>query len=488
MSLKWKEITRLAEEAAPLLIGSNVQKIAQVKELAGGDSFVFHGFGGAGYWRLWNCLLRDHCVWVLAEKDWALESQPEPSTFVMVLRKWLLGKKITGIEQVERERFLLIHFDEDRSLLFELLPKRPNLMLVEGWNSADRSCRCIQSYRQVSLEAGALYRLAPPPVTPAEENAREFDGDEEASEEPSAYPYNHAVAAHFWEGVQKTGFVGYQRLWRQAWKSHLRKMTAALKNARADFEEAQEAELFQKRGMALVTHLYSLGPKDLPKTKSIELEGLVIPLDLARSYSDNAELCFKKAKKMHRAVSELEGRVSDLAAKVEIISGVADKIEKAKTEEDLEALIPRFEAEGIAVPERPTGMEEKKASEAKPFVEVQSSDGFLIYCGRNQEENRRVTFREGKGNDMWLHVKGLPGAHVIIKQQKKKTFPLTTLIEAAQLCLFHSKIRKGKSAEVDYTPRKYVKAIKGTLAEVTYTGNKTLYLDADPEVLKKLLR
>jgi hypothetical protein len=33
-----------------------------------------------------------------------------------------------------------------------------------------------------------------------------------------------------------------------------------------------------------------------------------------------------------------------------------------------------------------------------------------------------------------------------------------------------------------------VRAIKGTIADVTYTGNKTLYLDADPELLKKLLR
>jgi hypothetical protein len=35
MSLKWKEIERLLQEAKPLLLGSAIQKIAQVKEVAG---------------------------------------------------------------------------------------------------------------------------------------------------------------------------------------------------------------------------------------------------------------------------------------------------------------------------------------------------------------------------------------------------------------------------------------------------------------------
>ncbi|RZA04852.1 MAG: DUF814 domain-containing protein [Proteobacteria bacterium] len=483
MSLKWKEIARLVEEAKPLLLGSSLQKIAQIKEIANGDSFAFHGFGSLGYWRLWVCLLQDHTAWVLAEEDWELEAQPEPSTFVMVLRKWLLGKRVSSFEQVENERFLLMHFEGGFSLLFELLPKRANVLLLEGWNSTERTGKCIQSYRQVSLEAGAIYRLAPPPATSSEE-VREWDGVEEGT----PYPYHQAVAAHYWMGVQKSGFTGYKALWRKPWKSHVRKVSSALKNSKEDLEEAQEAEAFQKRGMALVTHLYSLGPKAMPKEKSVELDGLVIPLDLSKSYSDNAELCFKKAKKMHRAVGELDGRVQGLAAKLAELMITAEAIEKAADEEALEKLTPAFEKEGLPVPERPTGMEEKKASEAKPFVEVESSDGFLIYCGRNQEENRRVTFREGKGNDIWLHVKGAPGAHVIIKQQKKKTVPLNTLLEAAQLCLFHSKIRKGKRAEVDYTARKHVRAIKGTLAEVTYTGNKTLYVEADPEVLKKILK
>ena len=211
-------------------------------------------------------------------------------------------------------------------------------------------------------------------------------------------------------------------------------------------------------------------------------------MDTAKNYADNAENFFKKAKKFTRASGELVGRVQELEKKLAALDELAAKIEVAKEEAQLETL--RKSAEKLEVQAPAAGeakKKEKQDTQAKPFLAIKSSDGFLIYCGRNQEENRRVTFQEARGNDMWLHVKGMPGAHVVVKGQKNKTVPLSTLLEAAQITLYHSKIRKGKRAEVDYTFRKNVKAIKGTLAEVTYTGNKTLYVEADPEVLKKIL-
>lgn len=492
MSLRWKEIEALLEEARPLLVGSSLQKISQVREIAAGESFVLQGFGAAGPWRLWNCLQQDHTTWVLADEDWDLDAQPEPSTFVMVLRKHLQGKRIDRLEQVSGERFVLMHFENGNSLLFELLPKRANLVLLESWSEADRTGKCIQSFRRISLEAGAVYRLRPPPESAVKSDVRPFVA--EALEMKlgqiavEGFPVHAAVAKHYWEAQQKGGFGSYQRLWRQAWKTHSKRIQSALENAKSDFEQAKEAELFQQRGMALVSELYQLGPKSFPKEKVLKIGELDIPLDPSKTYAENSEQLFRKAKKLHRAVGELRGRLEELEKKAARYAEVGKKIEAAKEDADLEKNTSFFQDEGIPVPEKPTGTEEKKAPEAKPFLELQSSDGFTILCGRNQEENRQVTFRESRGSDVWMHVKGVPGAHVVVKAQKNKTVPLNTLLEAAQVCLYYSKIRKGKRAEVDYTPRKNVKAIKGTLAEVTYTGNKALYLEADPELLKKILR
>jgi hypothetical protein len=54
-------------------------------------------------------------------------------------------------------------------------------------------------------------------------------------------------------------------MWRQAWKSYAKKVNTALENTKKDKEEALEAERFQKMGMALVSHLYELGPKKTSK-------------------------------------------------------------------------------------------------------------------------------------------------------------------------------------------------------------------------------
>jgi predicted ribosome quality control (RQC) complex YloA/Tae2 family protein len=485
MSLKWKEISLLIEEARPALVGSTLQKVAQLRELANGETFLFQGFGSAGPWRLWVCLLQDHSCWVLANDEWETESQPEPSNFVMVMRKRLMGRRIVALEQVRAERILLMHFDEGVSLLFELMPKRANVVLVENWDKEERTGRALQSFRQISLETGGIYRVqeAPATLSAAAQESRPFE-----LEEGNPFPYHRAVGRKYWDSVQKTGFSAYQRLWRQTWKSHSRKVKTALENVTADLEEAREAEAFQKKGMALVTHLYELGAKSLPKQKKIELDGLEITLDPSKSYSDNAEHFFKKAKKFHRAVGELEGRMQELETKASHMEKVAKAIDSAKSDEELEKLTKELQREKLEIPERPSGVEEKEEAGPRPYLEVESTDGFTILCGRNQEENRRVTFRESKGNDIWMHAKGLPGAHVVIKEQRNKSVPLSTLLEAAQLCLYHSKIRKGKRAEVDYTPRKHVRAIKGTLAEVTYTGNKTIYVEADPDEVKKLMR
>ncbi len=169
-----------------------------------------------------------------------------------------MGRRLVALEQVRGERILLMHFDEDVSLLFELMPKRANVMLIEGWNREERTGRVLQSFRRASLETGGVYRIqeAPATLSAASQDSREFE-----MEEGAPFPYHQAVGKKYWAGVQKTGFSAYQKLWRQTWKSHSRKVKTALDNVKKDFEEAREAEAFQKKGMALVAHLFELGAK-----------------------------------------------------------------------------------------------------------------------------------------------------------------------------------------------------------------------------------
>jgi predicted ribosome quality control (RQC) complex YloA/Tae2 family protein len=477
MALKWKELEVLLEEAKPLLLGSSLQKIFQLKEQP--DSYVFQGFGSGGGFRFWLSLTQDHSVFVRAQEEWRFEASTEPSTAVMVLRKWVLGKTITGLESWPGERLAFIHFP-DCVLVLELLPRKANFILGLDWRPEDRSLRVLQSHRSLSLEAGGRYTLPKPPQAAAPE-VREFERTKN-----SAFTLNSAIGHEAWTALANRGFEGLKRLWRQQWKSHQRKLKSALDSAEQDLARSDEAQALQKKGQALIAILFQLGPKNFPKETKLKLEdGLELSLDRSKTFAENAEQYFKKSKKLGRANEELVPRVNLLKEKLASWIEFGKKVEAAPEERELEVLGRYWEQEGLPIPE--IEEDEDGPEEAKPFLSLVSGDGFRILCGRNQEENRSVTFREAKGNDIWMHLKGAPGAHVVIKQIRGKTVPLSTLLEAGQICLLHSKVRKGRKAEVDYTSRKNVRAIKGTLSEVTYTANKTLLLELDQELLKRVL-
>jgi predicted ribosome quality control (RQC) complex YloA/Tae2 family protein len=475
MALKWKELELVLREIGPKLLGGSIQKIQQTDSFGFGESFVFGGYGQGGNWRLWTSLYRDHSFISFLPDQAKPDFTASPSTFVMVLRKHLIGNPIRSIEQLPHERVAVFHFSSGHSLVLELIPKHPNLILLENYSREQHSGKSLGSFRQISLETGGIYKLPePPPAMEAQVRPELTSGD-----------VAETVADIYFEKLSNSTFSSELKLWRQAVKSIEKKVKTALQNAEDDLKKAEESERFQKFGKILFSQLYILGAKKYPKEKSILLEGEAIPLDTNKTFSENSEQMFKKAKKFSRATNELGDRVLDLREKVKALAELISEIEATENSGELSALTDKFKKLGVPLPKE---KEEKSSTKtAKDCIEVVSSDGFTIYCGRNQEENRHVTFQEAKGNDVWLHVKGMPGAHVVIKSQKNKTVPLKTLLEAAQLTLYYSKIREGKSAEVDYTQRKHVKAIKGTLADVTYTGNKTLYLHADAQMIRDLI-
>ena len=115
-----------------------------------------------------------------------------------------------------------------------------------------------------------------------------------------------------------------------------------------------------------------------------------------------------------------------------------------------------------------------------------SKDGFSIWVGRSRDENLELTFKHARGNDIWMHVRGRPGAHVLVPIPGGKSAPLETLLDAAVLTIYYSGGANWGKTEVDYTFKKYVKRIKDS-TEASYTGNKTLIIEPDATRLKRLL-
>ena len=76
-------------------------------------------------------------------------------------------------------------------------------------------------------------------------------------------------------------------------------------------------------------------------------------------------------------------------------------------------------------------------------------DRFEVLIGKGDVDNDRLTFKVAAPLDWWLHVAGVPGSHVIIRNPDKLgDAPREVLERAAELAAFHSKARDGGKVEV----------------------------------------
>jgi predicted ribosome quality control (RQC) complex YloA/Tae2 family protein len=121
-----------------------------------------------------------------------------------------------------------------------------------------------------------------------------------------------------------------------------------------------------------------------------------------------------------------------------------------------------------------------KTREAAPeFPGFTSSDGFEVVFGKNARANDLLTFKYAEPMDMWLHAQGYQGAHVIVKNPRRRPdIPLQTILEAAGVAAWFSNARKDSSVAVDYTFKKYVRKPKDpTPGQAIFTRNKTVFVE-----------
>ena len=107
-----------------------------------------------------------------------------------------------------------------------------------------------------------------------------------------------------------------------------------------------------------------------------------------------------------------------------------------------------------------------------------------VLVGLSARGNRYVTLKQAGPNDLWLHAHEMPGAHVVIRgaggREKLETERRDILEFAASLAASHSKGKSALSVPVDYTERRYVRSVPGTVALVTYTNPGTLRASTRP--------
>jgi predicted ribosome quality control (RQC) complex YloA/Tae2 family protein len=169
-----------------------------------------------------------------------------------------------------------------------------------------------------------------------------------------------------------------------------------------------------------------------------------------------------------------------------------ETVEKTTNLEELNSL--RRDAVGVKQPAQsaPNQSNNKRPKAKMKLLTLTSSDGWTIYVGRNRHENDYLLSRVAQPLDVWLHILGQSGAHVLVKvTSSKHEPPLATLKEAAQVAARFSKTPPNSKVRVVYTQCKNLrKAGSSKPGVVRYENEKTLEVDtADllPKFMKQAL-
>ncbi|MBY0399477.1 NFACT RNA binding domain-containing protein, partial [Myxococcota bacterium] len=114
--------------------------------------------------------------------------------------------------------------------------------------------------------------------------------------------------------------------------------------------------------------------------------------------------------------------------------------------------------------------------------------GLEIWVGRSDEANDFLTTRLARGKDLFFHLAGAPGSHVILRTEGRDDPPSEAILDACELAVHFSKQKNAGSAEVHVVPIKNVKKPKGAKPGLVYvTGGRSVRLRREAARLERVL-
>ena len=256
-----------------------------------------------------------------------------------------------------------------------------------------------------------------------------------------------------------------------------------LASLQTERERAAAAERWREWGDLIYAYLWQIQPGDA----ELRVDGTTVLLDPALSAKENAQAYFERYRKAQSAGAHLPELETQVEAEIAYLDQLRLMVEQAEAFAEIEALTTEWEAHDGKTQER--GKPARRPAERRPRP-LLDAHGNAVLIGRSGAQNDLVTFDLAGPNDTWLHARGVPGSHVVVRwRHPSAEEEPATIAAAAALAAFYSAARTSASVEVDVTRRKNVRKIKGTgPGMVTYRHERTIAVHpADESAVKDVL-
>lgn len=257
---------------------------------------------------------------------------------------------------------------------------------------------------------------------------------------------------------------------------------------RGELADCEKADIHKKYGDMITANLWQLtrGMKQAEITdyeswdeQRGEYGTVIIDLDERLTPSANAQRYYKKYTKARNAKVELARQIELGEAELAYIYTVFDALTRAETANDLAEIRDELYRSGYA--SRMKGYAAPKKQPAPTVAKFRTTNGYLVYCGKNNLQNEHITHKLADRNDYWFHAKGVPGSHVVMVTNGEEP-DAQDFTDAASIAAHYSKAAGGAQIPVDYLLVRHVRKVPGAKPGfVTYHTNWTAYVTPDAE-------
>lgn len=213
------------------------------------------------------------------------------------------------------------------------------------------------------------------------------------------------------------------------------------------------------------THMIKKGMKNIELLNYYTNDNIEINLDERKTPWQNIELKYKNSKRLKKTFEMLTKSIPIIDEEVKYLNDIIRQLTAIETHDELSEIRQElYDGDYI----RSVGKHKKKNKDkpSRPY-RYETNDGSVIFVGKNNKQNEQLTLREANKEDLFFHIKDLPGSHVIMKNSSN-SFSDEDIEIAGYLAAYHSKYSDEKYLDVDYTEKKNVFKNKGAKPGMVY--------------------
>lgn len=254
-----------------------------------------------------------------------------------------------------------------------------------------------------------------------------------------------------------------------------------------EYEESKNRDIFLRNADLISSNFYRIKKGDkkieLENFFSENLEKVEIKLDEKLSPQENAQFLYKKYAKFKNREKILSSEIDKTKIDIDYLKQVLETIKLVSKLDELKEIKVELIENGYTKQSRAKKLKNIKESKPLQFI---NSKGNIIFVGKNNLQNDKLTLKTANKDDFFFHVKNSAGSHVILRNSKN--IAEEDIYDAAFLAAKYSSLKNEKSVEIDYCLKKNVYKAKGAKpGMVFYTDFKTILVDLTDKELYDIL-